>query len=327
MFLIFNGRYYLASNSSENCSDFITLQDLKFPLKPGRTLIDEEQNYFKKNSDKIKEKGLQIEKQINSGVGLEDLNKQITLLNHTLFFLENVVHQDNPHAKINKYHYFDSDEEKSNSPEKMIFLPRILDSNYFIANGRVYNLVEKNQPSYVFLNGKHYSFTRSLHTLDQVEESFQKLLEQELWTIARKNSSKYKEMHQKIAELEAKNNFLIQDLKVTRYGACLEAGNTGFDLANHFVYELILEHYNHTSNKKYAEGQSGIVMKVVNGQLDPQGIIRFAERNDRNSPFVIHPHGNCYGPLKLSGPEHEHKMYYIRNAAGLVKVKGGFYQP
>ena len=53
---------------------------------------------------------------------------------------------------------------------------------------------------------------------------------------------------------------------------------------------------------------------------------RFAERSDRNSPFVVSTASHCFGDLRLKGTAIEDHLLYLREAANTIETQGGFYQ-
>lgn len=324
MFLILNGRYYTTSNSSENCSNFVIFEDLKFPLNPGRTLIDEEQAYLKKNSKIIKDRGQEIEKQVSQGKGLEDLTKEVELLTDQIFFLDSIVKADNPNLQVNKYYYSINSGFDEKFQSSTLFLSKILNENVIVANGRIYPLVEINQDSYIHFDNKNYVFEASNKTVEDIEKLFNQEVEQELEAIARRNSTKFKELTEKIIELESQRKYLIKDLKIEQYPFCLEAGDLGYDMQTKCIYVLIRPHNNHTSGGSYGEGQSAATLSFANLVLANNAL--FAERPDRNSRFTISTRSHCFGDLKLYGTSLEDKMLYLREVANTIGTKGGFYQ-
>jgi len=326
IFLVFDSRYYLASNATETNSDNVYLGGLTFPLVKARTLAEEEASYFRKNASTILGEAELIAAQIEKKEGTDELIQQLYNTAELNFFLKNIARADNPQSRIGQF----QPQIIAQMPAGKLSLdginitPTIITENVLAVNSRLYPLVGIDKPSIVFFGGRHYTLGSSKLSLEELAKQFQLRLAQELKLRVIARSSKCREVHQEIENLEGENSFLIKQLGVKANPFSYECGREGLDTSLRRVYALIDPHSNHTSDKSYAKGQSAVTLPISKGELGTD--LKFADRPDVNHPFVIHSHSNCYGDLKLVGTTLEDKMFYLREAANTVVTQGGFYQ-
>jgi hypothetical protein len=326
IFLLFDSRYYPASNAAQTSSDNIYLGGLTFPLTKSRTLAEEEATYLRRNSKAILEQVAHIEAQVEKGEGMEGLISQLNSAFDVNFFLNHIAREDNPLLKITPYQLRELSklENGKSSLENIHIMPQVINENVVAINSRLYPLLNIDKPSTVFFGGNYYTLGKSKLTLDQAEKQYQASLAQELKLRAIARSSKCLEIHQGIENLIGENNHLIKDLKIKVNPYSYESGNEGFDTSIQRVYVLIDAHSNHTTGKSYAFGQTAATMPISHGELGTEA--RFAERLDCNSPFVVNNGSHCFGDLKLHGTSLEDKIFYLREVATTIGTQGGFYQ-
>lgn len=325
MSLIINGRYYTATNAQITDMNYLALCGLRFPLKAGRQISDEEKSYMKQNSRCLQEFKIKTEKEINNeGRHLEEIKTDIETKKDIVFFLSNLCEPHNPFF-LTEDNAENKQQNKSNSiKENELIFPRIINTDYAIINKRLYPLKETSTPLFVNLNNKNYTIDTSNKTVEDVESYFQKSLEEKLKIQALKNSLKIKDFDKNINSLSDKIISLEVALKVSRFKHCYEFGDIGYDFSIKCVYWLIHPHYNKTTKKSYKQGQSAATISLNKGQLGTTG--QFAERKDRNHPFRISNEKHCMGGCKLVGNSNEDKMYYLHSFANTVKNKGGFHE-
>lgn len=325
IFLVVNGRYYNAGNFEPTERNYLNLCGMTFPLSQGREISDEEKSYMRKHENKIKELQEDIEKDIRSGNILSSLRAELSLLQDTHFFLTEICPRYDPEVKIKQY----VKEQNAFIPKfdpfrtNQTFLPEILQGNCLVINGRVYPMKRSNQPEFVDLNGVSYTIDRSTRTIDDVEKTFHNKLTEAVKSFTIAESETAHRIEQDTVELKEKIELLKEDLHVSQYNHCYELGDIGFDTSIKSVYWLIPPHYNHTSGANYGEGQSAVSLSLTNGNLATAA--RFVERNDSNSAFNFHSHGNCYG-FSFSGSSLEDKMHYLHTCSVVVFNNQRFYQ-
>jgi hypothetical protein len=322
MFLIIDGRYYTASNSALAEEDYLSMCGLRFPLTQGRTLIEEEKGYLKKNEGSLKSMRSEIEKEINNGRGIEELTLSLELAEDLNFFLTNICQEDNPHLQLSNLPSFAGPVNRAYHGYASM-MTVIFSGDHAIINRRVYPLQKTDKPSFVFLCGQHYTLASSRMTVEDVESRFQEILTQQLKFQAIQDSNKVKEISGDLALADAKNEALLHDLKVQRYKYCFECGDKGFDTYARVIYCPIPAHYNSTSGKSYSEGQSAATLPFSKKVIGTSAM--FAERLDRDHPFIVSSQNHCLGTLKLHDNSIEEKIYFLRGFASEVKMNGAFY--
>ena len=139
MFLVFDGRYYTAGNSCHTDRDYLEFCGLRFPLSQGRLVADEERGYLKKNSGKIQELKSKAEKEINSGKGIEELTRQLEVLEEINFFLVKICKEDNSGFEFRGYRVNAESAADSLLDTSPIF-SGLIDGNCAVVNGRVFPL-------------------------------------------------------------------------------------------------------------------------------------------------------------------------------------------
>lgn len=319
MSIIVQGRYYNTSNSAAVESNYLTLCGLRFPLVRGRTLIEEEQSYVRKNDKTIQQLKAAFEKEIDAnGKTLDELKREVDTKEDVAFFISNICV---PHARTSK-----PIEEKqtrilyqSNEP----IFPTIINKNCAIINGRVYPLNRVSEPVFANLDNANYTIGSAETTVDGIESKFQNILMQRIRAMAINNSKKSKEFLDKTRQLDEKILSLETVLKVAKHAYSYEFGDLGYDTQIGSVYWLIEPHYNKTTGRNYSEGQSAATLKLTNKQLGTTGI--FAERDSRNQPFVCVTSSHCMG-FGLVGTTLEDKMQYLKTFASVVKRNGAIHE-
>ncbi|MEI7718852.1 MAG: hypothetical protein WCI72_03205, partial [archaeon] len=326
MFLIFDSRYYPASNAEVTNGDNIYFGGLTFPLSRGRTLAEEEATYLKRNSKSILEEVAKIEKQVEKTEEANSLLQQLSTVSEINFFLKNIAREDNPLQRTTTYIPVNLSELPTGdfSLDNISIMPNIVSENFLAVNSRLYPIRGIDKPSIVYFGGSHYTLGRSTLTLAEAEKQFQTRLAQELKLRAIARSSKCREIHQEIENLKGENDLLVNQLGVRVTPYSYESGNEGYDLTLRRIYAPLIPHYNYTSEKSYSVGQSAVSLPLNKGVLGTD--LKFVERQNANSPFSIHPHANCYGDLKLHGPTMEDHIIYLREAVTTVEDKQAFYQ-
>jgi hypothetical protein len=213
IFLIFDSRYYVASNAATTASDNVYFGGLTFPLIKSGTLAEEETSYLKRNSKTILEEASKIEAQVETA-GTADLTTKLNTNFELNFFLKNIARADNPQIKIKEYNPRKISELPTGkiSIENIAISSEILNENFLGVNARLYPLVEVEQPSVVFFGGRNYTIGKSKFTLEEVEQKYQTDLTQELKLRAIARSSKCREMHQELENLTGENNLLIKQM-------------------------------------------------------------------------------------------------------------------
>jgi hypothetical protein len=328
IFLIIGGRYYNASHSEAANENYLTLCSLRFPLKRGRTIQEEEANYFKKNSGTLAKCKEEIGKQINlSDSCFQEIQRDISEKEEILFFLDNICKPHNGKVKAEKSAVQAYRERISVlSPEvyeEGPILPKMLDKNYLAINGRLYPLLEEKAPVFVSLEGKNYTIQGSDRTIDQIESDFNKILHQRIKRQVIKNSGMVEDLEGKANNLQEEINSLITNLNVSVYPHCYEFGDIGYDKKIMSVYWLIAPHHNKTTGKSYGEGQSAGTLRLNKGELATSAL--FADRGDRNSQFTISTSSHCLG-FSLRGNSLEDKMQYLHTFANVVNKNGAFHE-
>lgn len=324
MFLIIGSIYYNTSNSREVSENYLNLCDLRFPLTKGCSILDEEKNYIKKHNKKLQDSKIEIERQISKeGKHLDSINASLRVQEDIYFFLSNICKPHNPDAIRTDT---TTNKQRTEYPKECdsFILPQILNGNYAIINQRIYPLEQTQEPIFVSLEGKNYTIKPSIATPEEVEESFQKILEEKIKIQAISNSKKTEELLQNIDNLQEKIIHLTITLKAKKYEHCYECGDIGYDFSSGLVYWLIQPHHNKTTGKSYKEGQSAATLALTNKNLGTT--LKFAERKDKNSPFIISSQNHCQGDLRLGGNSLEDKMVYLRAFKMQVDKEKKFYQ-
>jgi len=325
IFLIIDHTYYNISNSGDVNENYLNLCELRFPLTKGRSLLDEEKNYIKKNSKKLQDFKTEIEKQITKeGKHIGSIKESLEVQEDIHFFLSKICQPHNPDAAGTGTESSVQRTEYSIDCEESLILPQILNENYAIINQRIYPLQQIQEPIFVSLEGKNYTINTSIATPEEVEGNFQKILEERIKVQALSDSKKVGEILQNIDNLQEKIIHLTLKLNAKKYDSCYECGDIGYDFRSRLVYWLIPAHYNETTGKSYGEGQSAGTLSLIKKNLGTT--LKFADRNERNSPFRISSKNHCHGDLKLGGNSLEDKMAYLRAFRMQVDKEKKFYQ-
>lgn len=319
MSVVIQGRYYNTSNSETVDKNYLSLCGLRFPLARGRTLIEEEQSYTRRNEKVIQDMKNRFEKEINvNKKTLDEIQKEVDLREDIAFFISHICV---PHERTSKFKEDAGSKKISNSNEPI--WPLILAKDYAIINGRVYPLKPASEPVFVNLDNKNYTLDRGEMKVEDAESKFINILTQRIRIQAMNDSVKVKEIAEKAKALDEKILSLETALKISRYPHCYEYGDIGYDTSIRCVYWLIPPHHNRSSGRSYSEGQSAAVLPLANGQLGTAG--SFAERNDRNSPFAIFSYSLCLG-FGLNGNSLEDKMLYLKTFANVVSTNGALHE-
>ena len=326
IFALVSGRYYNAQESSNITSDYVSLSGVNYPLNPGRTLVEEEQSYIKRNSDVLKKRIAEIKSDIKNGKLMDEKSRELEILRDINFFLTYIAKPDNPDSKTREYRdRIITAVAEENILNGISLFSEIVPNNCAVINGRIYPLREIEQLSFLRVYGKNYTFNASKMTVDDVENAFKGQLEQELIGRVMKGSGRYNEVSDEIMNLRNKNILMAEDLGVKRYPYCYESGDIGFDFSIRRIYCLIKPHSNQSTGRTYSEGESASTLTLENGVIG--GDTRFADRNNRNSPFTVNSGSHCLGSLTLQGNTLEHKMQFLRLFAKEVYDNGKFYEP
>lgn len=325
MFLIVGMRYYNVENAQPVNKDYLELCSLRFPLKQGRMLTDEENSYLKINKKILQNLKTEIEKEITKkGAHLNDIKIDVETKEDILFFLSKICKPHN--QKVDKNNKIQGEEQESFRfflEDNELIFPRIINKDYAVINKRLYPLKTTENPVFVSLNSQNYTIDVSNKTVEEVESTFQRFLKEKIRIQALKDSVKTKELEKKISNLNVEIASLEIELNVSKFVHCYETGDIGYDFTSKLVYWLIPAHYNHTTGKSYEEGQSAATLPLQGGKIG--NTWRFAERKNRNSQFVTRSESHCLG-FSLVGDSLEEKMQFLHTFANVVKENGAFYQ-
>jgi hypothetical protein len=333
MFLVMDGRIYHTANSGNSGEDFLSLCGLDFPLIKAETIEDLESRYCRKEKNEIEKfKAKQIG-ELNDNY-LKTLKGLIGQKEDAVFFFREICPAYNlfsnakfisllPETSIQK-------EDETEKEKRKSILGNIMPEKCAVINGRVYPLSFSQDNIFINVNEQSYEINRSIILLDDIEKQFQKQFEENLRqeAIAEFDSGRKKE--ERISDLEKELGSLEIIEGAEEHEHCYEYGNIGYDFSSKLIYWLILPHYNSTSEKSYGEGQSAVTLELENKKLG--NYVKFAERNNRKTPFKIHSHTNCYGSATSMPPFDENekdsiedKMFLLKTCAEEVFREGNFY--
>jgi hypothetical protein len=321
-FLIVGGRQFNASNSDDVDENYLDLCGTRLPLFPGRTLVDEEEAYLRRNRESLDDIEKKIEAEINTGRGIEDLNSELSISKDVHYFLREICAEYNYHVRLSSYQK--KTQEHRTVDRKIPFMSETLKDDFLVMNMRLYPLVRSREPVFAKLNGQGYTIEKSRMKVEDVEKQFQDKIYSTSRAFIVASLEKTRNIESETAELKERSEILMNDLNVSRLPYALECGDLGFAKNLRGVYYLLAPHQNYTSEKSYGEGQSAVFMALTGGVLS--GTAQFVERNDRNSQFTVHPHSNCYG-TSCTGNTMEEKMLYLRVCKQVVESNNRFYQP
>ena len=315
MFLVVNGRYYNTSNSGAAESDYLSLCGLRFPLRKGMKIDEEERNYMKKNHDLFDNFRKNIRLKIDSKESsISDISNNLEKIENLIFFLNDVCPCYD--EKLKRLDINDRTRIQNLGSDKSI-LSELLNQNYAIINGRIYPLKQTETPVFVNLEGKTYTFDASNKLVDEVEADFHQFLQERLEKQSIEDS---KRMLGEIGRIQNKLCSLEIILNVSKFPCCYEYGNVGYDSSIKSIYWLVAAHYNKTTGKHYKEGQSSAMLPINNSTLGTVGI--FAERNDRVSPFELSGGAPHFGGLSLVGNSLRQKIRYLHTLANAIAKQG-----
>jgi hypothetical protein len=320
MFLIIGSRYYNTENSNLTNRDYLNLCGVRFPLKKGRSLLKEEQRYMQKNKKQLEQYKDEIEKKINQdGIGIAELHQDIVKQEEILFFLSKICSAYESPTTLK----YQRQSQQSPQQEKESILMQIIGEDCAVINRRLYPLKQVGAPLFINIEEKNYTLCPSHIEVHTIEALFQKKLTEKLKIEVLKNSEKLKGLEEYSQELQSEIYSLEIFLKIKRYSHCYELQDLGYDSSIRSVYWLIPPHNNITTNKSYKEGQSAMTLPLNGEELGTSA--RFAERQDRNSPFRLVQNSHCLG-FSLVGDSFEDKMAYLRKAAHNVYRNKSFHE-
>lgn len=322
MFLIFNGRFYNASNSAQVEDNFLELCDLRFPVMPGRMLSEDGKNYFKRNRASLEKLKNKMEKEILKTNEASAITQSLNLEEDVQFFLNEICPIVTPHLEKRNYVPFTPPERSSSLDELPEIFPSILNGNCAGINGRIYPLRPVNGRGFVRLSGREYGMGKSEVTIDEAEARFFQTVEWKIKEQVLITSKEIKDLLTKLEEAKQKNKALAEDWKVSIYPHCYECGQFGFDKTVKILYHLINPHHNSNTSRAYEEGQSAISLPLLNKQI--HGTVRFAERPNRDSPFSVSSYSTCSGGLPI-GDAIGGRAHYLQVFADMIGREGKFH--
>jgi len=324
MFLIVSATYYNTGNSKAVDTNYLTLCELRFPLTKGRSLIDEETSYLKRNNQRFQDFRQEVERQINEeGRHLEAIKQNLEIQEDVYFFLSQICQPHNPNSfEANVKASVGENQFDLEYNKKPIF-PQLLQKDCAIINQRVYPLDQTQEPIFVSLDGKNYTISSSTGRVEDVETNFQKILEERIRMQALRDSKRVDDLKGKISNLQEKIVSLGLALNAKKYTHCYECGDIGYDFTSKLVYWLIPGHDNHTTGKNYGEGQSAATLPLKNQTIETTP--KFAERKNRDYQFETSSKDHCLG-FKLVGNSPEEKMQFLHTFVNVVINNGAFYQ-
>lgn len=330
--VIFGGRMYHPSNSSNDERDYFFLSNLRFPLRKGQTLEDFEKRYVKLNAQEL-EKTVKAEAEALGQLRIDFLNKALSFKEDLMFFFKEICvpYEKNTHNSEGITDFFSEDVavpeiEKTEFSWRNV-LPAILSINCALVNRRMYPLVESQKPDVPFanINQKKYEIRPAVCKAEDIEAKFLEFMTSQLknkglheFTNNLKKSARMSELEKKIGSIE----LLAGVKKLTN---AYEYGDIGYDFALKVVYWLIPAHYNYTAVTSYGDGLSAVTLKMDKKKL--ANTPAFAFRNSINDPFIIHRHPNCYGGAsRCLGDTVDDIMAMLRACRMVVINEGRFYQ-
>jgi len=336
MLLVMNGKIYHTGNSEERSSNFLSLCGLNFPLIKGELLNESEERYTRRSKSEIEkfkaEKiGLLNDQYIKN---LEQLLKQ---KEDAVFFFREICPGYDP--LFRPTYISDPDflrqssahETGQNQTSSGIF-ENLLCFNCAVINGRIYPLQSANSEVFVNLEGSNYELSRAVETIDDVEKEFQKRLADKLTEESAKEFERGKENEGIVSNLVREIGSLEVIRGIKKYQNCYEFGEIGYDFSAKLIYWIVIPHFNETTGRTYSEGQCAVTLEFENKKFGSS--VKFAERDNRDCKFIIHPNSNCYGgATRMTSFEEgkndsvDDKMYMLRTCAEMVFAQRKFYEP
>jgi hypothetical protein len=321
MFLIVDGRYYNVSEAEFVEGDYLNL-GIRFPLKEGTTILEEERVYMKRNSRLFEEYKQRFREKVKVGEeSIEDIKKDIEEKSDLLFFLEQVCPLYDRNLTLPD---FKKIERTVNAEVEKCFMPDLITQDYAVINGRLYPLIPTEEHIFVSLDGKKYTFGSSSETVDEIEGYFQTRLNQLIKWQAMQEIENLKTFRASEADLGKRINLLETLLSIGKSRYCYEYARLGYVPYHKRIYFLILPHYNHTTARQYGEGQSAVTLPFVKGIVGTD--IKFMERKSRNHQFELDNTQSFCLEVYPKGDTLLDKLDYLYSAAHVIWKNQAFHE-
>ncbi len=325
MLLVSAGFLYLTKNAQEVGDDYLSLCGLKFPLMRTESLADMEARYRKRLRCEI-ERFQEDFLTVTEDVFISELEETLRVEKGVCFFLKEICPRYDLRAYEIMMKNHESDVKPKVKPEAgKAILESLLEKNCAVINGRIYPFQRTTQDVHGKFKGVSFQLTQAVALTDDVERQFRtafiERLKEEAMAKLNKGRSEYVKTRELVRELSSLGVF--KGLK--KYDHCYEYGQIGYDFTAKVIYWLTAPHFNHTTRKRYKEGQSAVTLTLNGGILGIQA--DFAERNDRNEAFVPCGKNICVGgAYRMERKTIEDKIYYLKTFKEMVEAEKRVYE-